>query len=83
MISNRIPEPEGIQALADFWDSHDITDFEDELEEVTKPVIQREAVVTLHLATTEAQAVTAMAKGRGVTPDHLILEWVREKLKAA
>ena len=83
MISTRIPEPEGIQALAQFWDSHDVTDFEDELEEVPAPVFQREAVVTLHLATNEAQAVTDLAKGKGITPDHLILEWIREKLKAA
>jgi hypothetical protein len=29
-----------LEELADFWDTHDITDFEDELEEVKKPVFE-------------------------------------------
>ena len=31
--------------LAQFWDTHDLTDFEDELEEDTEPIFQREADV--------------------------------------
>jgi hypothetical protein len=26
--------------LAQFWDTHDLTDFEDELDEVTKPIFE-------------------------------------------
>lgn len=33
-----LPKTDSIQKLAEFWDSHDLTDFEDELEEVTEPV---------------------------------------------
>jgi len=29
---------DSIEKLAEFWDTHDLTDFEDELEEVTEPV---------------------------------------------
>jgi len=37
-----IPETDSIAELARFWDTHDLTDFEDQLEEVTEPVFLRE-----------------------------------------
>jgi hypothetical protein len=43
--TNSMPQTDSIQELARFWDTHDLTDFEDELEEVTEPVFEREAVV--------------------------------------
>ena len=38
MNRTKIPQTDSIQELADFWNTHDLTDFEDELEEVTEPV---------------------------------------------
>ena len=35
-----IPKTDSIQELAHFWDTHDLTDFEDELEEVSEPVFE-------------------------------------------
>lgn len=40
---NKIPEINSIEELAKFWDKHDITDFEDELTEVSEPVFSRSA----------------------------------------
>lgn len=40
---DRIPKIDSIEALAEFWDEHDITDFEDELEEVREPIFHRSA----------------------------------------
>ena len=37
MIHSKIPETDSIRELASFWDTHDLTDFEDQLEEVTEP----------------------------------------------
>ena len=34
MKNKNIPKTDSIQELAHFWDTHDLTDFEDELEEV-------------------------------------------------
>jgi hypothetical protein len=34
----KLPQTDSIEELARFWDSHDLTDFEDQLEEVTEPV---------------------------------------------
>ena len=41
----RIPTTDSIQELTTFWQHHDVTDFEDELEEVPEPVFQRAYVV--------------------------------------
>jgi len=37
----RISKIDFIEELAAFWDTHDITDLEDELEEVEEPVFDR------------------------------------------
>lgn len=38
MNHTKIPQTESIQEMAEFWDTHDLTDFEDELEEVRELV---------------------------------------------
>ena len=35
------PKTDSAKELAEFWDTHDITGFEDELEEILEPVIER------------------------------------------
>jgi hypothetical protein len=42
-------EPGENRSLAHFWDTHDPTDFEDQLDEVNEPVFQRETVLKIHL----------------------------------
>lgn len=45
-----IPQTDSIKKLAEFWDSHDLTDFEEQLEEVTEKVFERqEALVQIPL----------------------------------
>lgn len=41
MKKRKLPKTDSIQELAEFWDTHDLTDFEDELEEVHEPIFQR------------------------------------------
>ena len=36
-----IPATDSIKELARFWDTHDLTDLEDQLEEVSEPVFER------------------------------------------
>lgn len=78
-MKDTLPQTDSIQELAQFWDTHDITDFEDELEEVRQPVFERAKVVQIHLSNDEAKAVEAMAQLRGIDPADLIHEWVAEK----
>lgn len=77
----KIPQTDSIQELANFWDTHDLTDFENELEEVQESVFER--IVPLSLTPEEAAAVTAAAKSRGISPVMLIREWVTEGIKAS
>ena len=44
-----IPQTDSIQELAHFWDTHDLTDFENELEEVGEPVFERQIVIPVRL----------------------------------
>jgi len=76
----KIPPTDSIQELAHFWDMHDLTDFEDQLEEVTELVFERETVLTIHLQPEEAEAVRELAKYRGISYNDLIREWVLERI---
>jgi hypothetical protein len=40
MKAQRFPQTDSIRELAQFWDTHDLTDFEDELEEVSESVFE-------------------------------------------
>ena len=78
----KIPETDSIRELAEFWDTHDVTDFTDELEEVSGPVFSRQSggAVTVPLSTSEREGLRAIAASRGLEEAALIREWVREKL---
>ena len=82
MNTSRLPQTDSIQELATFWDTHDATEFEDELEEVGERVFERNAEITVQLDTGDANAVRAMAKSRGVGDAELIREWVLERIHA-
>ena len=75
-----IPRTDSIQELARFWDTHDLTDFEDQLEMVTESVFEREAVVKVQLEPEEIDALNEIAKAKGLGSADLIREWVLEKL---
>ena len=80
MKTEALPQTDSIQELAQFWDTHDLTDFEDELEEVTEPAFERCSVIALQLENGEAEAVRKLAEERGVADAELIHRWVREKI---
>ena len=82
MNASRLPQTDSIQELANFWDTHDVTEFEDELEEVGERVFERDTKITVLLETDDANAVRAMAKSRGVGDAELIREWVLERIHA-
>ena len=54
MKRTNIPQTDSIQELAHFWDTHDLTDFENELEEVEEPVFERQIVIPVRLEPEEA-----------------------------
>jgi len=79
----QIPQTDSIEDLARFWDTHDLTEFEDQLEVVSEQVFERGTVVTIRLLPEEAAAVRRMAESKGVPDSDLLHQWVREKLQLA
>ena len=83
MKRTKIPQTDSIQELAHSWDTHDLTDFEDELEEVNEPAFERQTAVTVHLEPEEAEVVFALARSRGISHASLIHQWVVEHIHAS
>ncbi|OHB78601.1 MAG: hypothetical protein A2Z25_20455 [Planctomycetes bacterium RBG_16_55_9] len=82
---NKIPKIDSIEELARFWDTHDIVDFEEDLEEVEEPIFERntESVMRIRLPAEQAEALKRLAMSRGVDEADIVEEWVREKLRAS
>ena len=83
MIKQKLPKTDSISELAHFWDKHDITDFEDLLEEVTEPVFSKDKDIQVHLGQDEIQSLEKLARQKGLKNNELIREWILEKLHAA
>ncbi|OQY54590.1 MAG: hypothetical protein DRR08_26665 [Candidatus Parabeggiatoa sp. nov. 2] len=41
MNTANIPQTDSIEELAQFWNTHDLTDFEEQLQEITEPIFER------------------------------------------
>jgi hypothetical protein len=67
--------------LAEFWDSHDVTDFEEDLEEVGKPVFERQTIVKVPLDAKQIETAEQIASQKGVTVPILIQQWVSERMQ--
>lgn len=83
MNGNEILQTDSIQELADFWDTHDLTDFDAELEEVDEPVFDRQTTVTVRLDPDESRIVRALARLHGISHAQLITRWVVECIHAS
>jgi hypothetical protein len=80
MGDKTLPKMDSIQELAHFWDSHDVTDFESELEEA--PGVFDRNAVTLQLQPNEAEAVKKLAQAKGLSEAVLLHSWIAEKIDA-
>jgi predicted DNA binding CopG/RHH family protein len=82
MSDTKIPQTDSIEELARFWDTHDLTDFADELEEAPETAFERkkEKVLTIRLRPDEAESLKRIAESRGIEESMLIRRWVLEKI---
>jgi hypothetical protein len=82
MNPQRFPKTDSIQELAQFFDTHDMTDFDDQFENVEEPHFDLKVgnEITLHLSDDEAKAVRDMAQSRGVPETDLVRAWVLERI---
>ncbi len=78
---NALPKTDSISELAEFWDTHDVTDFDEALEEVQGPVFQLREQLTIELPLADAQALHRLAADDGVTDSILVSRWVHEHVQ--
>ena len=78
-----IPNTDSIDELAKLWDTHDVTEFEDQLEEVAETVFERkpETVIRVHFQRQEFDLLRQIAKAQGTDFATLIRLWVLERLE--
>ena len=81
---SKIPQTDSVAELARFWDTHDLTEFNEELEEVKAPVFERgtKNVLRVTLPPEDAAALHRAAESRGVEDTELVREWLSERLHA-
>ena len=78
-MAQTIPQTDSIQELAQFWDVHDLMDFEEQLEEVSGTVFER-STVKIHLEFDEVETIRKLASSRGISHANLIREWILERI---
>lgn len=85
MRTQRVPHTDSIEELAKFWDTHDLTVFEEDLEEVSEPVFVRAkgASLSIELQPAEAQHLKKIARSKGVKDTTLLRQWILERLHEA
>jgi predicted DNA binding CopG/RHH family protein len=79
---SRIPEFKSIEEEAEFWDTHDFTDYLDEF----RPVKVRFARnlsegITIRLDPETLAKLRALAHEKGIGPTTLVRMWILERLK--
>ena len=81
---SRIPEFATRQEEAEFWDTHDFTDYWDELEPVeVKFSDDLSSCITIPLDSNSLTEVFNLADKKGVSPASLIRSWILERLNRA
>jgi hypothetical protein len=89
MRKRKLPNTDSVEELARFWDTHDVTDFEDELEEVTEPVFACKGVrakgasLSIVLPPADVRRLKGIARSMGVRETTVLRQWIVEKLRPA
>ena len=83
MKRQKLPKTDSIEELASFWDVHDLTDFEEHLEEIAEPVFVRAkgASLSIDLKPAEAQHLKKIARSKGVKETTVLRRWILERLQ--
>ena len=76
----KIPRTDSIKELAKFFETHDSTEFEDEVHEVTGPIFIPRNSVLVHLEPRQAAAVKKLAKSQGISEERLVHRWIAQHL---
>lgn len=75
-----IPAFNSIEEEAEFWDTHDVTDFS-VLSPDDFPANPNEHEFTLKLLPEEFDQLVQLARSRGISPTALVQTWVQERVR--
>ncbi len=64
MSESQLPQTDSIRELAEFWQAHDLADFEEELEEVSKSVFDRDREMQVPFTSSEIEVLKDMARSK-------------------
>jgi hypothetical protein len=76
----KIPKTDSIKELAKFFDTHDSTDFEDELVEVSEPLFLPGNAILVRLKPRQAAALKKLAAENGVSEEQLVHQWIAQHI---
>ncbi len=84
IVRQKLPNTDSIEELARFWDTHDLTDFEEDLEEVGEPVFVRTkgTSLSIDLPPAEARHLKKIARSKGVRETSVVRQWILERLSS-
>ena len=80
---SRIPTFKTIEEAAEFWDTHDSAEFEDEFEDVTNVrfvVARPKKAITVRLPEDSLATLTSQAHEKGIGRSTLVRMWILEHL---
>ncbi len=81
---SRIPNFSNREEEAEFWDTHDITDYLDELNPVeTRVAPNLSEGITIRFDAQTLAEIRSYAQDRGIGPTTLMRMWILERLKQA
>lgn len=78
--TSNIPDFKTYEEEAQFWDTHDFTDFLDELKVVRAP---KAAVLQIRLQQEDLRALTGLAEQQGLGVSSLARMWIKRMLRQA
>ncbi len=80
---SRIPDFRTREEEAEFWDTHDLSDYWDELmptNVLVSPTLTSEHLVTVRLTKEDWEGLDRVAREQGIFPNEVIRDWVKDRL---
>jgi len=86
MKKSKIPEFKTIKEEAAFWDTHDVTDYIEEMDLVTGAYLpqvgERKTVMTIRIAPSLKDRLEQVARSYDISTSSLVRMWIVDKLRS-
>lgn len=81
---NKIPDFKTIEEAREFWETHSLADFTDELEEAGEIqfVKRNNLVISIDLEKEDLRRLRLLARKKGVRLNDMVTLWIKERLRS-